>query len=442
MSSIMNDSHLKYIAEETLRQANKMGASSAEVSINHSKGISITVRHSKPEILEHNNDTGLSLTVYFGHSKASASTSDLNVESIVDTVNSACGIARHTQMDKYSGLADESLMATDLPDLSLYHPWNINIEKAITLASECEQAGRDVDTRITKSEGSSLSSHDGVLVYANSHGFVGSTQSSRHSLSCTLIANDSRGMQRNYYYDIARDSTELDKANEIGIRAANNTLGRLNPKSIKTNSYPVIFSAEVSQSLFKKLIGAIMGTALYSKSSFLLDYLGKQIFPEFIHVYEQPHLIKALGSAPHDGEGIATQERDIIKKGILKRYVLDGYSARRLGMTSKKNSGEIHNLMVDGKKSNFHSLLKQLNTGIIVTETMGMGINIVTGDYSQGAAGFWVENGIIQYPIDEFTIANNMRDMFMGIQAIGNDVDKRGNIHTGSILLDNMMIAG
>ena len=438
----MHDSHLKYIAEETLRQAKKEGASSAEVNIDHSQGMSITVRHSEAEILEHNNDTSLALTVYFGHSKASSSTSDLNDKSIADTVHLACGMAKHTQIDPYSGLADESFMATDFPNLSLYHPWNINIEKAIILASECEQAGRDVDTRITKSEGSSLSSHDRLLIYANSHGFVGSTKSSSHSLSCTLIANDIRGMQRNYYYDIVRDSTELNKANEIGVRAANDTLKRLNPKSIKTNSYPVIFSAEVAQSLFKRLIGAIMGTALYSKSSFLLDYLDKQIFPDFIHIHERPHLIKALGSASHDGEGIATQERDIITEGILQRYVLDSYSARRLGMTSIKNSGEIHNLIVDGTKLNFHSLLQQLNTGIIVTETMGMGINIVTGDYSQGATGFWVENGIIKYPIDGFTIASNMRDMFMGIQAIGNDIDKRSNIHTGSILLNNMMIAG
>lgn len=442
MKTRMDNSSLELAAEEALKQAKQMGASAAEVGVSHSTGLSVTVRQGETETLEHNNDTGLALTVYFGQSKASASTSDLRKEAIADTVKAACGIAKHTQADEYSGLADAALMATEFPDLSLYHPWDIEAEQAISLALECEQAGRDVDARITNSEGATLSSHDGGRVYANSHGFVGSTKSSRHSLSCTLIADDDRGMQRDYWYDIARDGTELDAASTIGIRAAKNTLRRLNAQTIKTGSYPVIFAAEMAPSLFGQLIGAIRGGALYRKSSFLLDHLGKQIFPDFIHIHEQPHLLKALGSAAYDGEGVATKTRDIVSNGILESYVLDNYSARKLGMTTTANSGGVHNLTVDSGEHDFASLLKQLDTGVVVTETMGMGINIVTGDYSQGAAGFWVENGEIQYPIDEFTIANNLRDMFMGIQAVGNDIEKRGNTRTGSILLDNMTIAG
>lgn len=442
MKTRMDNSSLELAAEEALKQAKQMGASAAEVGVSHSTGLSVTVRQGETETLEHNNDTGLALTVYFGQSKASASTSDLRKEAIADTVKAACGIAKHTQADEYSGLADAALMATEFPDLSLYHPWDIEAEQAISLALECEQAGRDVDARITNSEGATLSSHDGGRVYANSHGFVGSTKSSRHSLSCTLIADDDRGMQRDYWYDIARDGTELDAASTIGIRAAKNTLRRLNAQTIKTGSYPVIFAAEMAPSLFGQLIGAIRGGALYRKSSFLLDHLGKQIFPDFIHIHEQPHLLKALGSAAYDGEGVATKTRDIVSNGILESYVLDNYSARKLGMTTTANSGGVHNLTVDSGEHDFASLLKQLDTGVVVTETMGMGINIVTGDYSQGAAGFWVENGEIQYPIDEFTIANNLRDMFMGIQAVGNDIEKRGNTRTGSILLENMTIAG
>lgn len=442
METQMNNLPLEEAAQEALRQANKLGASAAEVGVSHSKGLSVTVRQGETETLEHNNDTGLALTVYFGKSKASASTSDLRGSAIADTVKAACDIAKHTQADEFSGLADAELMATEFPDLSLYHPWDLDAEQAIAIATECEQAGREFDQKISNSEGATLSSHDGGRVYANSHGFVGSSKSSRHSLSCTLIADDDSGMQRDYWYDIARDGTELDPAKFIGERAAKNTIRRLNARTVKTGSYPVIFAAEMAPSLFNQLIGAIRGGALYRKSSFLLDHLGKKIFPEFIHIHEQPHLLKALGSTAYDGEGVSTQARDIVKAGVLESYVLDSYSARKLGMTTTANSGGVHNLTIDSGEHDFETLLKQLDTGIVVTETMGMGINIVTGDYSQGAAGFWVENGEIQYPIDEFTIANNLRDMFLGIQAVGNDVEKRGNTRTGSILLENMMIAG
>ena len=441
MSTSMNNAQLEQAAEIALQQATKQGASAAEVGVSHSTGLSVTVRQGDIETLEHNNDKGLGITVYFGQSKASASTSDLRPEAIADAVKAACGIAQHTQADEFAGLADASLMATDFPDLSLYHPWDVSAEQAIEIAMECEQAGFDIDSKISNSEGATVSSHQGGRVYANSNGFVGSSTSTRHSLSCTLIADDDQGMQRDYWYGIARDAADLDSALSIGQRAASNTLRRLNAKTVKTGTYPVIFAAEMAPSLFGQLVGAIRGGALYRKSTFLLDHLGKQIFPGFIHIHEQPYLLKALGSAAYDGEGVSTQTRDIVQEGVLQGYVLDSYSARKLNMTTTANAGGVHNLTIDSGDLDFAALLKEMGTGIVVTETMGMGVNIVTGDYSQGAAGFWVENGVIQYPIDEFTIASNLKDMFMGIQAVGNDVEQRGSTRTGSVWIDKMTVA-
>ena len=438
----MNNTELEQAAEIALQHATLQGATAAEVGVSHSTGLSVTVRQGDVETLEHNNDKGLAVTVYMGQTKASASTSDLRPDAIADAVKAACGIAQHTQEDEYAGLADADLMATEFPDLSLYHPWDVSAERAIEMAMECEQAGFDLDTTINNSEGATVSSHQGGRVYANSHGFVGSSISTRHSLSCTLIADDERGMQRDYWYGIARDAADLESASSIGERAARNTLRRLNARTISTGTYPVIFAAEVAPSLFGQLISAIRGGALYRKSSFLLDHLGKQIFPEFIHIHEQPYLLKGLGSAAFDGEGITTQARDIVQEGVLQGYVLDSYSARKLNMTTTANSGGVRNLTIDSGDLDFSTMLKQMGTGIVVTETMGMGVNIVTGDYSQGAAGFWVENGEIQYPIDEFTIASNLKDMFMGIQAVGNDIEQRGNTRTGSVWIDQMKIAG
>ncbi|NOQ94198.1 MAG: metalloprotease PmbA [Methylophaga sp.] len=442
MSTTMNNASLEQAAEIALQQAKLQGASAAEVGVSHSSGLSVTVRQGDVETLEHNNDKGLAITVYFGQTKASSSTTDLRPDAISDAVKAACGIAKHTEEDEFSGLADVDLMATEFPDLSLYHPWELSAEQAIELASECEQAGFDVDSKITNSEGATVSSHRGGRVYANTHGFIGSSTSTRHSLSSTLIADDERGMQRDYWYGIARDAADLDSALSIGQRAAKNTLRRLNARTVPTGTYPIIFASEIAPSLFGQLVGAIRGGALYRKSSFLLDHLGKQIFPDFIHVHEQPRLLKALGSAAYDGEGVATQTRHIVQDGVLQGYVLDSYSARKLNMTTTANSGGVHNLTVDSGELDFAALLQQMGTGIVVTETMGMGVNIVTGDYSQGAAGFWVENGEIQYPIDEFTIASNLKDMFMGIQAVGNDVEKRGNTRTGSVWIDQMKVAG
>lgn len=439
--SKLDTSTLQSAAQQALDAAKKLGATAAEVGTSQSQGLSVNVRQAEIETLEHNKDTGLGVTVYLGQSKASASTSDLRAEAIQETVAMACSIAKHTQEDKYAGLADAALMATSFPDLQLYYPWELSPEQAIILAMECEQAGRDYDSLISNSEGASVSSHEGHRIYANSHGFVGETQSSRHSLSCTLIARDKAGMQRDYWYDLARDSQDLASAASVGCKAAEQTLKRLNAREIETGHYPVIFAAEVASSLFGQLVAGIRGSALYRQSSFLLDKLGEQIFPSFMHIHEQPHLFKALGSSAFDAEGVATKDRDIIREGVLQGYVLDSYSARRLNMATTANAGGVHNLTVDSHDLSFKDMLKVMGRGVIVTETMGMGVNIVNGDYSQGAAGFWVENGEIQYAIDEFTIAGQLQDMFKGIQAVANDVDLRSSIRSGSVWIDKMMVA-
>lgn len=442
MSQKITKPGLEQAAQIALEQAKKLGATAAEVGLSHSEGLSVTVRQREVETLEHNNDTGLGVTVFFGQSKASSSTTDLSRSAINEAVQAACNIAKHTQADEAAGLADADLMAKQLPDLSLDHPWDLEVEKAIELAALCEEAGLDSDSRISNSEGATVSSHRGQRIYANSHGFLGATQSSRHSISASLIARDERGMQRDFWYDMARDKNDLDSTQAIGLRAAQRTLARLGAGEVKTGSYPVLFAADVAPSLFGQLIGAIRGGALYRKASFLLDKRGEQVFPSFVHIHEQPLLPKALGSSAFDAEGVATANRDIILDGVLQGYVLDSYSARRLGMTTTANAGGVHNLTIDSSTDKgFDALVREMDKGIIVTETMGMGVNIVNGDYSQGAAGFWVENGKIQYPVDEFTIASNLQDMFMGLTAIGSDVDLRGNTRCGSVLLDNMMIA-
>jgi PmbA protein len=433
---------LESAATFALEQAKQRGATQAEVGISQTTGLSVSVRQREVETLEHNNDTGLGVTVYMGQQKASSSTTDLSEKAIADAVEAACNIAKHTQADDAAGLADAALMATEFPDLSLYHPWALDADTAIDIATQCEAAGLDVSQQISNSEGATVSSHAGQRVYANSHGFLGATQSSRHSISASLIASDDIGMQRDYWYDVSRDASTLSSAEEIGVRAAQRAVARLDAGEVNTGTYPVLFVAEVAPSLFGQFISAIRGSALYRKASFLLDKKGEQLFPEFIHIHEQPHLLKALGSAAFDAEGVSTQARDIIEQGVLQDYVLDSYAARRLNLRTTGNAGGVHNLTVDSTTdADFDALVAQMDKGIIVTETMGMGVNIVTGDYSQGAAGFWVENGRIQHPVDEFTIAGHLSDMFMDIVAVGADVDYRGNTRCGSVLLEKMMIA-
>jgi len=352
----MNKAQLEQAAEIALAEAKKQGASAAEVGASQSNGLSVNVRQGDVETLEHNNDKGLGITVYFGQSKASSSTSDFRPEAIADAVTAACGIAKHTQADEFAGLANPEMMASQFPDLSLNYPWEIEAEQAIALATECEQAGFDHDKNISNSEGAAVSSHQGGRVYANSHGFVGYSKSTRHSISCTLIAEDKQGMQRDYWYDLARDAADLDLAVSIGQRAASRTLRRLDAQTVPTGNYPVIFAAEIAPSLFGQCISAIRGGALYRKSSFLLDHLDKQIFPEFIHMHEQPYLLKGLGSTSFDSEGVQTQARDIVQDGVLKGYVLDSYSARKLNMTTTANAGGVHNLTIDSGDLGFAGL--------------------------------------------------------------------------------------
>ncbi|ADE13459.1 peptidase U62 modulator of DNA gyrase [Nitrosococcus halophilus Nc 4] len=433
---------LKLMAEEVLNEARALGATAAEVGIDAQTGLSVSVRLGEVETVAHHRDKRLRITLYFGHRKGSASTSDLRPAALQETVRGAASIARYTAADPCSGLAEPELMARDIPELDLCHPWGLSGEEAIAVARRCEEAGRSFDNRIVISEGAELSTRQGYRVYANSHGFLGGYASTRHSLSCVLVARTEAGMQRDYWYTRARDWREMEPAEAVGIKAARRTVARLDPRRLPTGAVPVLFAAEVASRLFAHFVAAIGGGALYRRSSFLLDHLGKQIFPSFVRLHEQPHLPKALGSAAFDNEGVATQARDIVTDGVLQGYVLGSYAARKLGMKTTGNAGGVHNLTVDPGQHDQSALLKQMNRGLLVTELMGMGVNLVTGDYSQGAAGFWVDKGEIQYPVSEITLASNLRDMFLGIGEVGTDMEMRGNIRTGSVLIDGMTVAG
>ncbi len=430
------------VVEDMLQEAKRLGASSAEAGVNIEAGLSVNVRLGEIDTLEHNRDKGLGITVYFGQRKGSASTSDFSPRAIRETVKAACDIARYTEEDEAAGLADAELMASEIPDLDLYHPWGITAEEAIELARACEASGREVDERISNSEGAAVSSHDGLRVYGNSHGFLGHYLSSRHSLSCTLIGQSGEGMQRDHWYTLSRYPSELESPETVGKKAAERTLARLGARRLDTCQVPVIFEAEVARGLLAHLLRAINGGNLYRKASFLLDHLGKQIFPDWIRIDERPHLKGGLGSAPFDNEGVATRERDIVTEGVLRGYVLDSYAARRLHMQTTGNAGGVHNLFIKHNDVDFGELCRQMGQGLVVTEVMGQGVNIVTGDYSRGASGFWVENGEIQYPVEEITLASTLQEMFKGIEAIANDEDTRGNIRTGSWLIRQMTVAG
>ena len=430
------------VVDDMLAEARKRGATAAEAGVSVEAGLSVNVRLGEVDTLEHNRDKGLGITVYVGQRKGSASTSDFSPRAIRETVQAACDIARYTEADEFAGLADAELMATNIPDLELYHPWDLSAERAIKLAQACEASGREADTRISNSEGAAVSSHDGLRVYGNSHGFRGHYLSSRHSLSCTLIGQDDAGMQRDYWYTVCRDPAGLESSTAVGHKAAARTVARLGARRLKTCQVPVIFQAEIARSLLGHLLRALSGGSLYRKASFLLDQLGKQIFPTNVQIDERPHLIGGLGSAPFDNEGVATQARDIVQHGILQSYVLDSYAARRLGMQPTGNAGGVHNLFINNDEIGFDDLCRHMGTGLIVTEVMGQGVNTVTGDYSRGASGFWIENGEIQYPVEEITLASTLQELFKGVQAIADDIDTRGNIYTGSWLIDHMMVAG
>ena len=433
---------LKDVVQQLLDEAKQQGASAAEAAFSVDNGLSVSARLGDVETIEYHCDQGIGVTVYFGQKKGSASTNDVSPDSLTETVKAACSIARYASADEYAGLPDPALLATEFPDLDLNHPWAIDAEKAITLAIECENAARNYDPAISNSEGASVNSHQGTRVFGNSLGFLQGYQSSRHSISCSVLAGSGDAMQRDYWYSVARNPVLLESALHVGQKAAQRTVARLDARSLSTRQCPVLFAPEMASGLIGSLLGAISGSSLYRKSSFLLDSLDTQIMPDFVRIHEQPLLVGGLGSASYDAEGVATRARDIISNGILRSYILSSYSARKLGMQTTGNAGGVHNLIVESGKNDFAGMLNLLGTGLLVTELMGQGVNRVTGDYSRGASGFWVENGVIQYPVQEITIAGNLKTMLRNMVAIGNDVDLRGNIRVGSILLEQMAIAG
>lgn len=427
---------------DVLRLAEQKGASQAEASASAGSGLSVTVRKQTVETLEYHRDQGLSVTVYLGKRKGNASTSDLQPVSVQETVAKACSIARYGAEDEAAGLADPELMATEFPDLALYHPWSLETDQAIALATTCEAAALEQDERINNSEGATVSSYAGCSVYGNSHGFLAGYPDSQHSLSCAVLAAEGSDMQRDSEYTVARDPGDLEGAEKIGREAARRTLGRLGARKLDTRMTPVIYPAQLARGLFGHAIGALSGGALYRQASFLLDCLDQPVFAQHVTLSEHPFLPKGLGSTAFDNEGVATQERNLVEGGVLKAYVLASYYARKLGLATTANAGGIHNLQVSDTGVTYADLVQEMDTGFIITELMGQGVNTVTGDYSRGASGFWVEKGEIAFPVHEVTVAGNLRDIYKGIVAIATDLDVRGGIRSGSLLIDEMTVAG
>lgn len=420
-----------------------VSADAAEVAITKSTGLSVSTRMCEVENVEFNSDGALGITVYRGQKKGSASTSDLSEKAIAQTVAAALDIAQYTSEDPFAGPAPKELMVTDIPDLDLFHPDEPNPDTAAQKAIAAEKAALAYSDKIKQSDGASYDSHYGVKVYGNSHGLLAGYASSRHSISCSVIGQGENGdMERDYSYTLARHRDDLWTPESVGEKAAKKTVERLDPRKVKTGQYPVLFANDVATGLIGHLVMGISGGNLYRKSSFLLDKLGEQILPDWFSVQEKPHLLRGLASSPFDNEGVATKDMDIITDGKLATYLLTSYAARKMKMTPTGHAGGIHNWFVKSTGQGFDAMLKQLGTGLLVTEVMGQGVNIVTGDYSRGAAGFWVENGEIQYPVSEITVAGNLAQMFKQIVAVGNDVETRSQIQTGSILLESMKVAG
>ncbi len=433
---------LREKVERIIEEARRQGASASEVSVSMEQGLSTTVRQGEVETVEFNRDQGFGITLYVGQSKGSASTTGSGDEAIRETVAAALAIARHASQDEFAGLADATLMARELPDLDLYHPWSITPEQAIEQALSCESAAFDFDARIRNADGTSLNTHQGCRAYGNSNGFIGGYCSTRHSLSCVMIAESEGQMQRDYFYDVNRIGEALIDPQTIGRRAAERAVRRLGARPIPTCEVPVLFAPELATGLFSHFITAISGGNLYRKASYLEDALGQTLFPEWLSLDERPHIPRALGSASYDGDGLATYAKPFVENGRLISYVLSTYSGRKLGMPSTANAGGVHNLFVSHGEEDQAALLRRMRRGLLVTELMGQGLNLVTGDYSRGAGGYWVENGEIQFPVQEVTIAGNLRDMFRQIVAIGCDIETRGNVRTGSVLIERMMVAG
>ena len=438
----MERKELEALVQMALEEASAQGVDQAEAAASNDTGLAATARLGDVENLEYTNDRGLAITVFRNSCKGSASTSDVRPEAIREAVTKACTFASCTAQDPHAGLADAELMCEDIKDLDLDHPWIIEAADAIDLAIRCEDAGLRQDKRINNSEGATVSTNRGLRAYGNTHGFIGSYAKTSHSISCVLLASENGEMQRDYYYDSARDRADLEDADFIGQTAGRRTVRRLGARKIKTTRAPVLFIPELARGFIGHAIGAIMGGAQYRRASFLLDAVGEKIFPGFVQVEERPHLRKGMASRFYDGEGVATYDRDIISDGILQGYVLSSYSARRLGLQTTANSGGAQNLIVPGNAADLDSLTKEMESGLIVEELIGQGVNQVTGDYSRGAVGQWVENGEVRYPVHEVTIAGNLRNLYQRISAIGNDQDTRGGIHCGSLLVDEMTIAG
>jgi PmbA protein len=446
-SSLEELDRLAQLSEDVIRRARAAGASQAEVSASVESGLAVTVRLGEVETVERTRDRGFGLTVYFGKRKGSASTADLKSGSIEATLAQACAIARYTEEDPCAGLADPALMAHgSFPDLDLWHPWELDVARAIEIGAEIEAAGR-ANAAITNSEGATVQNGASLGVYANSHGFTGRERGTYQSLSCSLIAGSGDAMQRDYWYESTRAASDLPAFANIGSKAAERALARLGARRLSTRECPVLFAPEVARSLIGHLIGAVSGGSLYRRASFLLDHAGKKVLPEFVQITETPLLPRGHASTAFDAEGVATRESVLVGGGVLQRYVLGSYSARKLGLQTTANAGGVHNLRVDagaadGEPGGLDALLRRMGTGLLVTELIGHGVSIVTGDYSRGAAGFWIENGEITYPVQEITIAGNLRDMFADIRAIGTDVDPRSSVLTGSILVGKMTVAG
>ncbi|WP_226470070.1 metalloprotease PmbA [Luteimonas panaciterrae] len=442
---------LAELSQRLLARARARGATQAEVSCSEDRGLSVNVRMGAVETVESTRDRSIGVTVYFGKRKGSASTADLREDSLDATVDQACAIAEFTEDDPAAGLAEAGLMATDLREFDTWHPWALDADRAIDLALACEAAGRDVDARIGNSDGASVGSNESLVVYANSHGFIGRERDTQHSIGCALIAGRGEDMQRDGWYSVALAESDLESPAAIGRRAAQRALARLSPRQLPTGEYPVLYAAEMARSLIGHLIGAVSGGALYRRASFLVDSVGTQLFPDWFSIVERPWLMRGLRSAAFDGEGVATRESALVEGGVLQRYVLGSYSARKLGLQTTANAGGMHNLEVaaggtgnGGAQSgaSLETMLRGMGRGLLVTELMGQGVNGITGDYSRGAGGFWVENGEIAYPVDGITIAGNLKRMFQGIEAVGSDIDPRSHLRTGSILVGRMTVAG
>ena len=433
---------LDRVAQMILDTARGGGATAAEADVSQAIGLSVTVRKGEVETIAYNRDKGIAVTVFIGQRRGNASTADFADESIRATVDKAIAIARFTADDPFAGLADPARLARDAPDLDLYHPWPLSVEQAIDLGRAAEAAAFAVDPRLTNSEGATVARGEAEFVYVNSNGFHGGYKSSRHHIDCAVVGEEGGAMQRDYWYTAARAPDEMLSAEDVGREAGRRTARRLNGRQLATIECPVIFEAPEAADLLGFFVNAVSGGSLYRRSSFLIDSLGEQVFAPNVHLREEPHLLRARGSAPFDNEGVATEARDLVTAGIVQGYFLGSYSARKLGMATTGNAGGAHNLVITPGEHDLDGLCRQMGRGLLITEQLGQGVNMVTGDFSRGAAGFWIEDGSIAYPVEEITIAGNLKDMFRDIVAVGRDVDRRGSRHTGSILVAKMMVAG